>query len=853
MASYSSFDGPGDGDFKKGRFKPAAIAVGALIVVVGGAFAVFAAKGESARMSDPEMRAEERTIGLLPKAEQLPKWRAWAARDDVPVLQQDAFVNLAWATDPAAIPLIIHGLASPDHRVRGTAATALLEYNPIPEAARGPLETALKEGTDGDRPQISWALAALHDGAVFEPVMEQYRAGNLSGVQRLDGNPAFDPTVLAAMVPIEKLSTLVGDKSPSVRQLVATALSETGDPRWLDALTTLVKDPDIEVAREAAVGLGKIGNDSAMTPLLDALGRANDDSRQKFLEALRDGIGTRGLVLALQTVKHTTHEIEKVQTRVLFEMMKEMEDPRGSDALVAYLGTNPAPHWRYEAAMRLAEVGDLRAVPHLAWRLTQDPQKLYNPVDDPELRRGDEERVAAARMLADLAMEHPEAHADMLAKAEDATLGWAHEYPEPSANALRFLAAAESKKAIPDLRKWADPSGPLPKVGDKGTFPLDWAEAHSALRYLGWEKDSWDILVKQLTRRPPSVDTSAASLAEGGLANLGMVLRGLARGAADGFSQWGDAKAYPLLVKQIEDPKTNEGARSGACAAVAWVATVEQMTEVAKKVQATPKKDDAMAEQIRACYLQTLIQHPMPEATGSLVELMRADADLGQRRIAAEVLGRGGLAPTTLAALSPKLTDPNIRGDAVLAIMLGGTPDDTAHAIATYQGERTEATQDLQLAYTNSFGFWSDADYTNGNLARWVANAEAARHTRINGAVQDWPRLVLGRALDTMTYDNGPHSITRPRLRYLLYKDAQGADAKKRDSAIAILKFMKEKGVLMTLKSSSGPGAEAARAAFFEVMNPKRGTDPIPSAPAPSGTAGSGAGGGGTGSSIELP
>jgi HEAT repeat protein len=836
MASYSSFDGPGDGDFKKGRFKPAAIGVGVLLVVVGGAFAIFAAKGESARMSDPEIRAEERTIMLLPKPEQLPKWRAWAARDDVPVLEQDAFVNLAWARDPAAIPLIIKGLASPDHRVRGTAATALLEYNPIPDAAKLPLENALKEGTDGDRPQIAWALASLHDSASFDAVMEQYRVGNLSGVQRLDGNPAFDPTVLAQMVPLEKLAALAGDKSPSVRQLVATALSETGDARWLDTLTTLVKDPDIEVAREAAVGLGKIGNDSAMTPLLDALGRANPDSRQKFLEALRDGIGTRGLVLALQTVSHASHEIEKTQTRVLFEMMKDMEDPRGSDALVGYLATNPAPQWRWQAAMRLAEVGDLRAVPHLAWRLTQNPQKLYNQVDDPELRRSDEERTASARMLADLAQEHPEAHADMLAKAEDATLAWAHEYPQPSANALRFLAAAGSKKVIPDLKKWADPQGPLPKVGDTGNFPLDWAEAHSALRYLGWEKEGWDLLVRQLSRRPPSVDISNDSLAQGGLANLGMVLRGLSRGSADGFSQWGDSKAYPLLVKQIEDPKTNEDARAAECAAVAWVATVDQMTEVARKVQ-TVKKDQPNGDQIRGCYLQTLIQHPMPEATGSLVDLMRADADLGLRRVAAQVLGRGGLASSTLAAITPKLNDPNIRGDVVLAMMLGGTPDDVTSALAHYEGERPEATQDLQLAYANSFSFWSDADYANGNLARWVANAEAARHTRINGSVQDWPRLVLGRALDTMTYDNGPHSITRVRLRYALYKDAQGADAKKRDAAIMILKFLKEMGVLMALKSGTGPGAEAARAAFFEVMNPKRGGDPIPAAPSATGTA----------------
>ena len=35
----------------------------------------------------------------------------------------------------------------------------------------------------------------------------------------------------------------------------------------------------------------------------------------------------------------------------------------------------------------------------------------------------------------------------------------------------------------------------------------------------------------------------------------------LAFGASDGFAQWGDAKAYPELVKYIEDKENNEQSR----------------------------------------------------------------------------------------------------------------------------------------------------------------------------------------------------------------------------------------------------------------------------------------------------
>ena len=82
-------------------------------------------------------------------------------------------------------------------------------------------------------------------------------------------------------------------------------------------------------------------------------------------------------------------------------MLKDLADPRSADGLNTYLNQNPppAPHWRHEAAMRLAEVGDLRAVPTLAWKLKQDPLKIYTTPDDQEYIQGDGERTMAGRIL----------------------------------------------------------------------------------------------------------------------------------------------------------------------------------------------------------------------------------------------------------------------------------------------------------------------------------------------------------------------------------------------------------------------------------------------------------------------
>jgi hypothetical protein len=103
---------------------------------------------------------------------------------------------------------------------------------------------------------------------------------------------------------------------------------------------------------------------------------------------------------------------------------------------------------------------------------------------------------------------------------------------------------------------------------------------------------------------------------------------------------------------------------------------------------------------------------------------------------------------------------------------------------------------------------------------------------KVHDQLQDGPRLILGRNLvESIEIDNGPHSMTRVQLRARLMADAKGSNAVKRDEAIKILKFIKEKGVLMALRDEKGPVGEQARQAFFEVMNPKATAEAVPESP----------------------
>ncbi len=825
--------GGGDGEFKKGATKPILIVVGMLIVAAGIVVAIFAVKGESEKMDAKKIASTKQELALMPKDQQIPKWREWAAREDVPELRQEAFAQLAWAKDPAGLDEIIKGLSSADHRIRGTASQALLEYgSPTADKAKAPLLKALAESDNSDEPQIAWALATLKESSAFDRVFAVYSKGYLAKVQKIDGSPAFDPEILVNLSSLDKLATLKGDPSTSVRQLVATALSSTGDAKWTNQLIDLVKDKDVEVAREAAIGLGKIANEAAMAPLLEALSKADKDSRQKFLEALRDGVGAKGLVLAIRSVTHEKAEREKHQTKVIFDMLKDLHDPRGGDLLVQYIATNPKPHWKTEAAFRLAESGDVRAVPTLAWRMKLDPLKIYNQIDDPELRQDDNERVVSARMLADLAILHPDKKADILKEAEEPVISWITDKPQPHANGLRFLVAAESKAVMPKLISWADPHSALPNPGAQPPVPLDWETSQSALRYLGWTKDprGWSILEKQLTRQgQKKYDVTMEGLQQGGLAVLGMTLRALGYGAADGFAQWGDSKAFPLLVKYIEDKEGNEQSRLEACFALSWVATDDQMKEVAKKVHDLTATDPK-STLIRSCYLETMIHRPVPEVTGQLVDLLKADVELDVRHQAARAMGIGGLAPSAVPLLMEKLKDPAVRSDAALAILIGADTDTVKRAMAVYNDGGPDTMEELKTIYNGSFGYWSDKNYEKGDVARWVQNAEACGRVKVHDGLQDWPKVLLSRALSG-DFDNGPRSMTRVQLRTRLYRDAKGGDEKKRVEAIAILKFMKEKGVLMALRSEEGPWKELARQAFFEVMNPKAFVDSLPDAP----------------------
>jgi len=187
----------------------------------------------------------------------------------------------------------------------------------------------------------------------------------------------------------------------------------------------------------------------------------------------------------------------------------------------------------------------------------------------------------------------------------------------------------------------------------------------------------------------------------------------------------------------------------------------------------------------------------------------------------AQAIGFTGVRPEDEQPLFELMSNPEVRNNAALALVVGGSEDVASRAVAAYADFPEEALDELRSDYFRVFGYWSDRDFEEGRLYRFVRNAEAIRRVRVRKAPQEWAMFLLGRQFDNLQFDNGPHSMTRVVLRFKLRNAAMTGDPSVRAGALSTLRFMREQGVLMELKQKGGDVGKEAGEALFLLMNPK--------------------------------
>lgn len=440
---------------------------------------------------------------------------------------------------------------------------------------------------------------------------------------------------------------------------------------------------------------------------------------------------------AWEKILSTIPSRKKTEIDQAFNELRDLGDPRSADALAAFLAKDPHPHAKTLAAFALAELGDLRAAPVLAWRLGKEPSELYAADDEPLWMRDDNERIVAARLLGDLATIHRDHRAELARDAEDAVLAWMDSRPQPHANAMRFLARVRSTKGIAKLRAWADPKEPLPKPGGT-TFPLSFAVAQSALRWLGAASPDTmgrGLLAKQLGRRPPNVDVSMKTLVKGGNALEAMSIRALTSGAAQGFAEAHDTTAVPALVAFAQDPKNNEQVRLEACYAIGDIARPEQLLSLATKIT---KLEETNVEKalVMACWLEAILRNPNVDLSSVLGPLV----------------AKGG--------------DPVFVEKAKAALVL--------------EGKESPASVSDPSVVASRFMTVNERDLENGTLARQLRALKTHEPT--------WQAVRA--SLSELDVELGPNTISRVVARALLVRDARGGDPKKREDALFVLEAM---------------------------------------------------------------
>ncbi len=868
-------------DFSKRRIKPASALVGLGIVALGVGLYFAARRSSEVHKDAATIQAEVHKILLEPVEAQEKAWRkVLDAKDSDERMKQEAIFQLARLRDPESADRFVKMLAdATDEATIRVLAMALLEY-PVDKVAgaKGALEKDFDKRTTANEPQITAALVYIRDKDYFAKIVDVYKKDVMNSAKRVDGSAAFDPTDLAKLTDRATFRALAKDPNPGVRQLVAVVLSDKPEKEDLDTLVALLNDKEIEVSSAASVGIALLNDPSATKVLIEKLEAAektdNEQARMRYIDALRNGIGGAGLTYALKVVPQTP-DMES-RGRYIMTELRELADPQAAQAYKEYLAdkTNP-PHYRSQIALALADIGDPDAVPYLAERLDEKgigwqctpPAKdcLCNnklpasdaclssnlgwtrqaPVDaDPVTFR---EHQFAAQDIGDLALLYPDKKEAFLQVSGDHLKKFNSWFPSPWLQPVRALAYMGDKETLDWSKKFSKEFKLPPEDQVNPSTELSMRENTfaTATRYVGYAGD--DAMIDTLTKylkRPKTakgdeiyLEQSEMEIAKNPTFREALLFT--AQAATDGLAEWGPkaGKATKAILELIQDKHHGIFPRLMAGRTLGMIASPQDLADALKQAKGWADSD------ARVAVLMGVQHRATPEMSAAAMELIAPATDgstLAVDRWAARVIGWGGTKGLEDKLLK-MMDDDATRPFAVLAIVLGGDEDLVRRGLATFD-EKARAKnkweaelQTIRADYLDSFESrpLTPDDVDSGRLYRFVRNAEIMRRlgssdsgglTGTGGSSHDWAAGHLATGLRHLDMNaTVPGGMDRLMLRVKLIKAAKTGDDATKTGAIQVLEFLKEQGVVMSLRNEAGATGELARRAFFELRNPEVG------------------------------
>lgn len=713
---------------------------------------------------------------------------------------------LAGLKDPLSVPMLIEGLSTTPQG-RAQAALGLAEIgSPAADPARAKLMEVLPSTTvQTDRVEVAWALVVLGEGGAWTTIRELLETNKLQQVQGLNQRRIFDPALVARAAGKARLVELVTSRNVGSRRLAALSLAELGTADLIDPLGVLSHDADADVAREAAIGLGRTGDPRATDPIMAYLA-AHPDQRDGVLGALATSAGAAGLGVVI-------HGARDLQTRATAtRLLRDQHDPDAGDALFEALGAATGTDelsqgMRRNAVFGLAEIGDPRAVDGLiqyaTWGTTHtDPNSTQE---------------------AKLALDHIRRIPGAPARAKDALLALLRNPQGDFARTPALLALARTGDATvasvitpflaqPDAQEGAAVAVCSLRLPECFGRVLTQAKQPPGLHMV--EETVRDELVFVARRN------AINALAWAGLRRDGPPLAAGSRAAV-----------VRELRRIVEDANDRPALREAAGFSLAAVADDATITEIA-----TRATDTAVPEPTRIFYVYALRSRSNPALASRLVQTyLRRGVAPGLMKVAAITAGFGA-DDSTSELLVPllALTDPadaNVRFSAGVAIALGGNARSAAALV-----EALAASDELAGTLLNEFTPRSanpTAATQNENLALLPLTPEMFADGRVYRRVEVASLLETGKgakhfsfALNQLTgrlragWEAAP-GIGPYEVRAELRSAALGADAGRRDQAFRALRALNDRGSLLSLRRQTRvpEAAERARRELLEMSS----------------------------------
>jgi HEAT repeat protein len=260
------------------------------------------------------------------------------------------------------------------------AARALASLQP---PAYDPLYKALKHESWDVRVEAARALGEQGDGTTLATLIELYPRENIRDEYALSRPGQVRRSILQAFresgtgehVPF--LIEALKDPEVEVRREAVYPLGRIGDPRAVPALIKLLNDPRPLVVKDAAIALGKIGDARAVGPLVKLLARqATTITYEMDGPDYSGGITRRRTFWENSDAEEALIQIGGPSVRPLLRELKgsrsnarcgairvlgRLRDRRAVEPLIRALGDKD-PEIRILAAAALAQIGDGRAV-----------------------------------------------------------------------------------------------------------------------------------------------------------------------------------------------------------------------------------------------------------------------------------------------------------------------------------------------------------------------------------------------------------------------------------------------------------------------------------------------------------